>query len=81
MKGRIQLLLQNGDFGTLLNEGRKEGKKEGRRKTNKILTERANEPRTNDCLIDLPFFVREVETLLKGRIQLLLQNKDIWVPN
>jgi len=48
LKGGIQLLLQNKDiFGTQLNEWRKEGKEEGR-KTNKILTERPNEPRTND---------------------------------
>ena len=45
------------------------------------MTERPNEPRTNDWLIDVPSFVREVETLLKGGIQLLLQNKDILVPS
>ena len=57
-----------------------EWRKEGR-KTNKIMTERPNEPRTNDWLIEVPSFVREVETLLKGGIQLLLQNKDILVPS
>ena len=57
-----------------------EWRKEGR-KTNKIMTERPNEARTNDWLIDVPSFVREVETLLKGGIQLLLQNKDILVPS
>ena len=45
------------------------------------MTERPNEPRTNDWLIEVPSFVREVETLLKGGIQLLLQNKDILVPS
>ena len=46
-------------------------------------TERPNElrSRTNDWLIDVPSFVREVEPLQKGGIQLLLQNKDILAHN
>ena len=34
-----------------------------------------------DWLIDVPSFAREVEPLLKGGIQLLLQNKDILAPS
>ena len=30
-------------------------------------------------LIDVPCFVREAELLLEGRIQLLLENKDIGI--
>ena len=61
-------------------EWREEGRKNTRR-TKYWLKDRTSLERMIDWLIDVPSFPRKVEPLLKGGIQLLLQNKDILVPN
>ena len=58
-------------------EWREEGRKNTRR-TKYWLKDRTSLERMIDWLIDVPSFARKVEPLLKGGIQLLLQNKDIF---
>ena len=62
-------------------EWMKEGREEGGTKEDEQNTDWKSEGAQNewsiDWLIPVPSFVREVEPLQKGGIQLLLQNKDI----
>ena len=57
----------------------KEGRMVEDEQTTDWETERAQSEWLIEWLIDVPCFVREVEPLLKGGIQLLLQSKDTCI--